>query len=54
MNLKNNLERKKQILKNKNIELDTLNNNKMLFKSKQYNYDFLTNNILFLNNSNIS
>ena len=54
VNLKNNLERKKQILKNKNIELDTLNNNKMLFKSKQYNYDFLTNNILFLNNSNIS
>ena len=53
VNLKNNFERKKQALNDKNIVKETLNyNNKGFFKYKNYNNDIFSNKI-FLNNSNI-
>ena len=53
VNLKNNFERKKQALNDKNIVKETLNyNNKGFFKNKNYNNDIFSNKI-FLNNSNI-
>ena len=52
VNLKNNFERKKQALNDKNLVKEALNNNKVFSKYKNNNNDIFSNKI-FLNNSNI-
>ena len=56
VNLRMNLERKKQALKDKNeqekIEKEALNSN-LFFDSKE-NYNDIFTNIIYLNNSNIA